>query len=142
MINFDSLNMEATKKLQTGWLYLPLGIVMVLIFAISTFVGCSKKDKKPADVLDKQQLSSVMIDIYLAEAKLSSFPIARDSSLKLFLPREAAILSKRNIPDSVLKKTYAYYLGHPDDFNEVYDIIIDSLTVMEKRKAASVPAPK
>jgi len=112
------------------------GTVRKLIFSamfVSTFVGC-KKEERPKDVLDKQQLSSLMIDLYLTEARLSGYPIIRDSSLKLFLPHESALLAKRNLSDSTLRKTYAYYLEHPNEFDQVYDIIIDSLMVLEKQK--------
>jgi hypothetical protein len=134
MINFESLNMEATKKIGNKRNLFNSVKTLIFIFLIIAFLGCQKKDERPRDVLDKQQLASVMIDLYLAEARLSSYPIQRDSSLALFLPRENAILAKRNLPDSTLKKTYDYYLQHPDDFNEVYDILIDSLTVLEKVK--------
>ncbi len=110
-----------------------LNKMFFLFLLLSTLVGC-KKEERPKDVLDKQQLSSIMIDLYLTEARLSSYPIIRDSSLKLFLPHESVILAKRNLSDSTLRKTYAYYLSHPADFNDVYDIVIDSLSTMEKRR--------
>ena len=110
-------------------------IIVVSLFSLlaATLVGC-KKEQRPSDVLSKQDLATLMVEVYLSEARLNTLPLVRDSSLKLFLPRESAILAKRNISDSVLQKTYSYYLAHTDDFNEVYDIVIDSLTVMEKRK--------
>jgi hypothetical protein len=134
MINFERLNMEATKKIDIKKNLFNSVKTLVFSFLIFAFVGCQKKEQRPSNVLDKQQLASVMIDLYLAEARLSSYPIQRDSSLALFLPRENAILAKRNLQDSTLKMTYDYYLQHPDDFNEVYDILIDSLTVLEKVK--------
>jgi hypothetical protein len=109
--------------------------ITIVICLATTFVGCKNQGDLPANVLAKKELASVMIDLYLAEARLSGYPIQRDSSLKLFLPHESAILSKKNVPDSVLRNTYAYYLAHPDDFNDVYDVLIDSLTAMEKAKA-------
>ena len=110
-------------------------IIVVSLFSLlaATLVGC-KNEQRPSDVLSKQDLATLMVEVYLSEARLNTLPLVRDSSLKLFLPRESAILAKRNISDSVLQKTYSYYLAHPDDFNEVYDIVIDSLTVIEKRK--------
>ena len=134
MINFERLNMEATKKIDIKKNLFNSVKTLVFSFLIFAFVGCQKKEQRPSNVLDKQQLASVMIDLYLAEARLSSYPIQRDSSLALFLPRENAILAKRNLQDSTLKMTYDYYLQHPDDFNEVYDMLIDSLTVLEKAK--------
>jgi hypothetical protein len=109
----------------------PCAIIVIIFFSLN---AC-KKESKPADVLSKEELSAVMIDLYLGEARINGFPINRDSSLRLFLPHESEILAKRNLPDSVLRKTYSYYLQHPEDFSEVYDIIIDSLTVREKRRS-------
>jgi len=139
MINFEPLNMEATKKIALANYYFNTGKCFFFLFVICTFVGCNKKEQRPPDVLEKQKLASIMVELYLTEARLSSYPIQRDSSLRLFLPREKAILTKANVPDSILRKTYDYYLQHPDDFNDVYDIVIDSLTVMEKIKPAENP---
>ncbi len=121
-------------ELSINKMYFKIIVASLLCLFTATFVGC-KKDQRPSDVLSKQEMSAIMVDIYLSEARLNSLPLVRDSSLKLFLPKEAAILAKWKVSDTVLKKSYAYYLERPDDFNEVYDIIIDSLTVMEKRKA-------
>lgn len=131
--------MEAKKKITVNKSSSLLFQILLMLSIGFALIGCEKKNQRPADVLDKQQLASVMIDLYLAEARLSNYAIQRDSSLALFLPKERAILTKRNMPDSILKKTYDYYLQHPDDFNEVYDILIDSLTVFEKVKGSEKP---
>ena len=38
-----------------------------------------------------------------------------------------------NLPDSSLKKTYQYYGDHPKEMEEVYDALIDSLSLREQR---------
>jgi hypothetical protein len=43
------------------------------------------------------------------------------------------MLQAKGIPDSILKKTYAYYLAHPKELEQVYDAVIDTLMLRDKR---------
>jgi|LakMenE18May11ns_1017448.scaffolds.fasta_scaffold9706497_2 hypothetical protein len=96
-------------------------------------VSCGSKETAPKAVLPKDKLTSLIIEMYLAEAKLDGLPIQKDSSIKFFIPREKKILEKLGVPDSALRITYEYYLKHPKEFEEVYDAVIDSLNLREQQ---------
>lgn len=118
----------------------------LLFFLILIFVfGCSKKeDAAKEGVLSQEQLSSLLIDIYIAEAVADNLPLLKDSAMTYFLPFEQKLLKEKNIGDSTLKKTYTYYLSHPKELEKVYEVVIDSLTVREQRtniKNERVPKP-
>lgn len=108
---------------------------LILILLSVLFVGCSKSkdDIEKQGVLNEQELSALLIDIYLAEAVADNLPLLKDSAIKFFVPFEQKLLKQKNIPDSVLAKTYTYYLAHPKEFEAVYEIVIDSLTLREQR---------
>lgn len=107
----------------------------LFIFLILTLLlaSCGSKETAPKAVLPKDKLTSLIIEMYLAEAKLDAMPIQKDSSIKFFIPREKKILEKLGIADSSLRITYEYYLKHPKEFEEVYDAVIDSLNLREQQ---------
>lgn len=102
------------------------------------FVSCDK-EKPPTDILSQDELTKIMIEFYLGEAKLSNYALPYDSASKLFIPYEESVLKKYNVPDSTLLKTYQYYFDHPRELEKIYDIVIDSLNLREK-KAGGLPA--
>ncbi|MFM8740099.1 MAG: DUF4296 domain-containing protein [Cytophagales bacterium] len=103
--------------------------LLVLVF----MAACGGREEKSAAVLTKEKLTALIIEMYLAEAKMDATSLPRDSTIKFFVPREKKILEKLGIPDSTLKITYDYYLQHPKEFEEVYDAVIDSLNLREQQ---------
>jgi hypothetical protein len=109
-------------------------LLLIFMSAGFLFLCCEeKKDSAKEGVLDETQLSALLIDIYLAEAVADNLPLVKDSAMTFFAPQERKLLKKKNISDSVLKKTYSYYLAHPKEFEKVFEIVIDSLTLREQR---------
>lgn len=99
---------------------------------LSTLVSC-KTEKEPQNILSKPQMVDWMIDIYLAEARMTALPVTRDSAYKIFVPYQDSLLQRKGIQDSVLRKSYQYYLEHPLELEAIYDTVIDSLSLREQR---------
>jgi hypothetical protein len=108
---------------------------LLVVFISSLVCSCSRKQQNNEElgVLSQEQLSSLLIDIYVAEAVVDNLPLLKDSSVTYFLPFEQKLLTQKNISDSVLRKTYRYYLSHPKELEKVYEVVIDSLTLREQR---------
>ena len=102
-------------------------------FVFLLFFSSCKTEKKVAARLDKTTFTALLIDIYLAEARLNSISIPHDSASIYYKPFEKKLLANRNIQDTVLQNTYAYYIEHPREFEEVFDAIIDSLNLREQK---------
>ena len=105
------------------------GIVLLLICGLSS----CKTHQKPTEVLEKEKLAEVLVDMYVAEARLAGISITPDSASVLFRPFREVILEKKGVPDSVMKVTFQYYVDHPIELEEVYDIAIDTLSLREQR---------
>lgn len=105
---------------------------VVVILLLSAVASC-KKDREPQGILSKAQMVDWMIDIYLAEARTQLLTVSRDSAYKLFYPYPDSLLHRKGIQDSVLQKSYRYYLEHPTQFEAIYDTVIDSLSLREQR---------
>lgn len=103
-------------------------------------IGACQSPKKPEGVLTQPQLASLIVDVYVAEARLDQLPIVKDSAIRLFIPFEEKLLKNKGISDSTLRKTYAYYLANPKELEQVYDSVIDTLVLRDQRAInASLP---
>ncbi len=118
---------------------------LLFVFLFIGITSCNSP-KKPVGVLTQPQLSALLIDIYLAEARTENLPVhngppIKDSTIRYFIPFEQKLLKGRNISDSVMKLTYTYYLAHPKELEKVYDAVVDTLVLREQR-AIRAPQPK
>ncbi len=104
----------------------------VAVILLLSSLSCEKK-KEPQGILSRAQMVDWMIDIYLAEARIIALPVNRDSAYKIFVPFQDSLMRKKGIQDSVLHKSYQYYLEHPTEFERLYDTVIDSLSLREQR---------
>lgn len=99
---------------------------------LGALLSC-KTEKEPQNILSKPQMVDWLIDIYLAEARTTSLPGNRDSAYKIFVPYQDSLLQRKGIQDSILRKSYQYYLEHPTELESIYDTVIDSLSLREQR---------
>jgi hypothetical protein len=117
-------------------------LLVVFLFFVCCACGPAKK---PEHVLTPPQLTALLIDIYLNEARLEMMPLSKDSTIQYFIPFEQKLLQAKGIPDSVLRSTYSYYFSHPKELEQVYDVVIDSLVLRDKilsQRPVLKPDPK
>ncbi|HTH56384.1 MAG TPA: DUF4296 domain-containing protein [Cyclobacteriaceae bacterium] len=105
---------------------------IVCFFILPLIVAC-QNDKRPKEVLTPVQLSALLVEVYLAEARMDAIAQPKDTTIKYFIPFEQSLLNRMGVPDSVLRQTYTYYLDHPKELEVVYDSVIDTLTLREQR---------
>ncbi len=105
---------------------------LTCLFLLASLFSCTK-EKKEVAALDKDQMTNLLIDIYLAEARTSLLPLSKDSAYRLFLPYQDSLMRSNGIADSTLRKAYGYYLQHPTELEAIYDAVIDSLSLREQR---------
>lgn len=103
-----------------------------LIFLMILSLGCAK-EKKPEGLLPKDEMVSMMMEMYLAEARIMISRLPKDSAFKLFFPFEKSVLEKHGISDSTLRENYRYYLEKPAEMESLVDAVIDSLSLREQR---------
>jgi len=109
---------------------------MILIVG-SLLSGCQKQ-KRPEGVLQPQELSKIMVEMYLAESRAGGYGLIRDSVVKYFMPFEEKFLANAGISDSTMRITYQYYIDHPEEFEKVYDSVIDTLSLREQKERTRV----
>jgi len=104
---------------------------LLIVFLFIGICSCGPP-KKPQGVLTQPQLAALLVDIYMAEARVEALPVTKDSSIRYFIPFEQKMLQAKGIPDSILRKTYSYYLANPKELEKVYDSVIDTLVLREQ----------
>lgn len=137
MINFEPFKMVTTRNLTKG-IWFP-GVIA--LFFLVLILGSCRKEKRPSDILSHVEFTNLMVEVYVSEARLNSTALPRDSAMKLFLPFEKSLLEKHHYSDETLRKTYKYYVEHPKEFEQAFDIIIDSLSLGEQRTSGH-PRPR
>jgi hypothetical protein len=103
-------------------------IFFILIY-IALISACT--DSKPKEVLNKHQMASMLIEMYIRESQINELGVRPDSANILHQLMLNKILEKKNISEDVYIKSYDYYIANLKKFDEVYAIVIDSLKLRE-----------
>lgn len=100
-----------------------------LLFLVLS-LSCTSNSSPPG-VLDEDLMVSILVEIQLAEGKVSSLPISYDSSQVLYTLLERDIFSKHGVSDSGFVSSMEYYLEDAEKMDRMYARVIDSLVVLE-----------
>ena len=108
--------------------------VVLIIFALS----CENR-QVPEGVLTHDQMVTVMSELYIAEQKISSLGIKRDSLEQIAEVVQDKVFAKVGISDSVFRMSMNYYMDHPQELELIYTSLVDSLNLREQRIPAMQP---
>jgi len=122
----------------------PIGKVKYYLYYFIFFAflfcntSCGTKTAKEQGILSHSEMVNALIDVYITEQKVTVLSLPRDSSAVLFKKLNERVLDSLHVQDSVLKKSYNYYLDRPLELEEIYTALVDSLNLREQR-AVSEP---
>lgn len=105
---------------------------LFLILIAFVVLGCVRKDKPPDDIMTKEQMVSFLIDLHVMEGKIGQVRFPRDSIKVIFPQIEKELFKKHNISDSLYFKSYQYYLDNMFAMEEIYNAVVDSLSLRER----------
>lgn len=111
------------------------------VFSVILFlsISCGAKKESEQGILSHAEMVRALIDVYIIEQKVVALSLLpRDSSAILFKELNARTLDSLQVQDSVLRKSYNYYLDRPKELEEIYTALVDSLNLREQQ-AASAP---
>ena len=101
-------------------------MVCILLFS------CKKKEEVPDHIIPEKQMSEILVDIHLLEAKIDHLDVPRDSSEMLYKAYEYDLLvNKYQVDTAKYRQSFKYYTNHLANFSDVYD---DVLREMEKKQ--------
>ena len=131
-----------SKEVKSGSLPSALPILGGCVWEIFLLVFLSCSVKTPESILAKKEMAKALTEFYLKESKISNFHVGQDSAMVLFEYFRQQYAEQNNFNDSIIDKSYRYYLDHPEELNVIYDMIIDSLSLKEQRALVPVGQPK
>ncbi len=92
----------------------------------------TQNEDRPADLLSQAQMVAFLVDSHMKEGQLQAARISRDSAAILFEQIEVELYHKHQIDSQQFLTSYHYYLDHVDKLADIYDAVIDSLSLREK----------
>ena len=100
---------------------------IIIFLPLLVLVSC-QRDRLHKDLLDKDELIPVLIDLHKAYAIQSSVKF-RNISLDVdSVDVYSYIFDKHNITKVVFDSSIAWYSRHPKQFTEIYDEVVMDLT--------------
>lgn len=108
---------------------------IIAVCLVLLITACGEADKVPKDVLSKEKMRDVLLDMNMADAYSS---ITDDDQANLIVHdsvrKERAkvyfrqILDLHKLTPKEFNHSYAYYEAHPNKFKEVYDMMFAVVT--------------
>ncbi len=108
---------------------------LFLLAVLLIFTACGKDDVAiPQDVLTKEQMVDLLIDIRIAEGMVGSVTMSEDSARAVFQAFEKRIFKEHQIDSVSYTRSHNFYLMHPNIYLEVTDAVLDSLKARNSRQ--------
>lgn len=135
--NFVETRLEKIKiynicNSRVAFLLLDIMKVQLLILALfyAMFACQTKQDNQ--GLIPKDKMARILIRIHLAEAKSNFYQFKTiDSSKIMFSNYKDELLKKEGVSPIAFDSSYNYYSRNVNDFNQIYTMVIDSLTIRE-----------
>lgn len=102
------------------------------IFILLLFVACKEKNKAPNDLIDKDTMKHIIMDIAIFDAIVEGEKL--ESNKLLYNYKQAQyqnVFDKYSIDKENFIESYKYYLNNLDSANAMYDEIIEEISVKE-----------
>lgn len=104
-----------------------------LIIACLLFFACSGKKTLniPENILPKEKMAEVMIDIHLLEATMNLNSTSADKLNPANPSPNFDVLKKNNISKIQFDESFDFYSQHPELLIEVYQTVLNDLSKMQ-----------
>ncbi|MGW8121107.1 DUF4296 domain-containing protein [Roseivirga echinicomitans] len=106
----------------------------LFLLAVSClFFTCGSNEQVPEGLLTESQMVKLLVDIRVAEGKVTHLLLTPDSAQKVFNILERRIFEEHGIDTTAYKSSYQYYLLHPKLGGSIFTAAMDSLNIMKER---------
>ena len=100
-------------------------LIALLVFA------CVQQEEPPENLISKDQMIKILIDIHIAEAIVNIMNVSKDSSMVMFNGLEQKIFDKYRMDKEQFHDSYNYYLHNINILDDIYTVVVDSLSMRE-----------
>jgi hypothetical protein len=110
-------------------------VLLLLVFAVA-MLSCSHEDGDRPEI-KKDVLINVLFDIHLTDGYLSYSGARIDRDRERIEGAYDYVLRKYNITPKQFSNTMKYYSRHTDDYEKLYNKVIEKLTKYETENLSS-----
>ena len=109
-------------------LYLFAAIAFLLLFS------CQNDEVKiPSDIIQPDEYALVLSDIHLLEAEVMDYRWPADSLRDYLDKNYQVIFTIHKTTPAQFKKSYDFYLNHPEILKQIYEKVVEDLTLKEEK---------
>lgn len=108
---------------------------------LAVVVMSCEKEKKPEGVLSPEQMIHILTDVYIMEQKTERVGVTADSAKIVFERLKDKTFEQHGVSDSAFKASFDYYVERPKELEEIYTVMIDSISLKEQQLEASTVQP-
>jgi hypothetical protein len=109
-----------------------LTIGVIILSACSLEMKPDYLLEKPNDLIPKEKMVSIIMEAQLKESMALSLNLQYDSARALFKSYyEPQIFEKYQVAETTFIKSYQYYLSDPSLIQEIYEAVVDSLSIRQ-----------
>ncbi len=105
--------------------------ITVILFLSSFFACGPSADKIPDNVLSKDKMKEVLIDIHLLEGIVNVSGFQEDTANAKFKLMQEQLFQKHGIKKIQFDSSMAYYAHHLPQMDEIYEAVMDTISVKE-----------
>lgn len=106
--------------------------LMVLFLQTSCF-----QNERPAEVLPIDSMKTLMMDLYLLEARMNMAPIPNE--LETTASYYKTIFAKHKVDSLQFAKSIDYYTARPEEMAQIYQELIEEMSKLETTAPESTP---
>jgi len=103
-------------------------IYKVLFFLPLLFL-LSCREKRPAGILDHEQMEAILVDIHIVDGLIFNVPLIPDSLYKHSAAKYQYVFEQHHIDSAQFKKSFIYYSKQPDQLYDIYDKVVAAIKV-------------
>jgi len=118
-----------------------LRFISCICLALTGLISSCAKDEKPQAILSHDEMIHLLRDIYILENKAERTGVSQDSIKIVFDSLKVRLFKQKGVSDSLFKISFDYYADRPKELEEIYTVMIDSISLQEQQLEASTVQP-
>ena len=108
--------------------YLNLFVVFSINFIL---LGCNQIDKEKSELINKDSLINIIVDMHMSEAVLME-PAIQAKQFVINKPEYFNfVLNKHTVSKEYFQKSLDYYSQNPEEYEKMYEIVIEKITTLQ-----------
>ncbi|MGB3073715.1 MAG: DUF4296 domain-containing protein [Chitinophagales bacterium] len=110
---------------------------IVTLFIVFIYCACASEiEKAPEGILSKDKMIAVLLDVHIAESSVNSRGMTNQQLNQNVAAKYEDVMKKNGTTFDTFKKSFDYYLHHPEQYEEIYLEIVNKLTALEGKAKA------